>query len=135
MRFFLDTNTCIAFLRGRPESVRDRLQAVRADEVAVPAMVEAELLFGAVRCREAGTELAKVRAFLAPFRVEPFGSDAAEAYAIIRADLERKGQVIGPNDLVTAATVLAARGTLVTRNTREFARVPGLALEDWQAGV
>ena len=66
MRYFLDSNTCIAFLRGQSESVRDRLQALNAQEVALPAMVEAELVYGAMRCREPEMELKKVRTFMVP---------------------------------------------------------------------
>ncbi|MDR1799371.1 MAG: type II toxin-antitoxin system VapC family toxin [Bifidobacteriaceae bacterium] len=73
-----------------------------------------------------------VRRFLAPFAIQPFDSAAAIHYAAIRAGLEATGQVIGPNDLLIAATVLAAGGVLVTHNTKEFSRVPGLLLENWQ---
>ena len=66
-----------------------------------------------------------------PFDVAPFTRHAAECYGRIRADLEAKGQIIGANDLLIAATVMAENGVLVTHNTREFSRISGLAVEDW----
>jgi tRNA(fMet)-specific endonuclease VapC len=130
--FFLDSDTCIDLLRGGSERSRASLLAKPPSEIAVPSIVEAELLFGALRSVAPKVELAKVRSFLGPLRVEPFGSAAAAHYAIVRADLEALGAMIGANDLVVAATVLACGGTLVTGNTREFSRVAGLQLEDWR---
>ncbi|MDR1513439.1 MAG: PIN domain-containing protein [Propionibacteriaceae bacterium] len=132
MRYHLDTNTCVDFLRGRSEPLRDRLRSQLPREVRIPSMVKAELLFGAARSRDPDGETAKVEAFLDAFVIEPFGGAAARRYAAIRAVLAAQGQVIGPNDLVIAATVLAAEGILVTDNTREFERVPGLALANWR---
>jgi tRNA(fMet)-specific endonuclease VapC len=68
---------------------------------------------------------------LEPFEIVPFDTLCAEWYADIRENLERRGQVIGPNDLLIAATTLAHHGTLVTHNTREFRRIARLTLEDW----
>ncbi|GHV93017.1 hypothetical protein AGMMS50268_35200 [Spirochaetia bacterium] len=69
--------------------------------------------------------------FFAPFEIVPFDHEAARKYALIRAHLEQNGMVIGPNDLVIAATVLAHNGVLVSHNTGEFKRIPDLLLEDW----
>ena len=62
----------------------------------------------------------------------PFDDAAAEAYGRLRAELARRGMPIGPNDLMIAAIALAYGFTLVTHNTSEFSRVPGLRLEDWE---
>ena len=72
-----------------------------------------------------------VERFLLPFEIVPFDSSAAREYATIRAQLESKGQLIGPNDMLIAATARSRNAILVTRNTREFKRVPGLKLEEW----
>ncbi|MDR1213891.1 MAG: type II toxin-antitoxin system VapC family toxin [Propionibacteriaceae bacterium] len=130
--FYLDTNACVVFLRGKSEALRDRLLAEPPSRLAVPSIVEAELLLGARLSADPDATAAAVRAFLGPFTVEPFGSAAAPHYAVVRATLRKRGELIGPNDLIVAATVLAAGGVLVTHNTKEFARVPGLLLEDWQ---
>ncbi|MDR1078188.1 MAG: type II toxin-antitoxin system VapC family toxin [Propionibacteriaceae bacterium] len=130
--FYLDTNACVVFLRGKSEALRDRLLAEPPSRLAIPSIVEAELLLGARLSADPDATAAAVRAFLAPFAVEPFGSAAAPHYAAVRATLQKRGELIGPNDLIVAATVLAAGGVLVTHNTKEFVRVPGLLLEDWQ---
>ena len=75
-----------------------------------------------------------MEAFLAPFDLLPFDRAAAGHYADIRHRLESLGQPIGPNDLVIAATARSRNLTLITHNRREFARVPGLATEDWATG-
>ncbi len=75
--------------------------------------------------------VAIVDRFLKPFHVVPFDEAAAHRYATLRAELEVAGTPIRPNDLIIAATALHVGATLVTHNTREFARVCGLELEDW----
>jgi tRNA(fMet)-specific endonuclease VapC len=66
-----------------------------------------------------------------PFEIVSFDSRSADYYGTVRLELEKKGQLIGPNDLVIAATVLAHGGVLVTHNVKEFKRVKGLKVEDW----
>lgn len=128
---FLDTNVCIDALKGRSAGVVDQIRRCWPGDLKIPSMVKAELYLGAERSCRPDRTLRRVRAFLRPFEVVPFDSGAAEHYGRIRAVLERAGTPIGPADLVIAATVLSRAGLLVTHNTREFARVPGLPLEDW----
>jgi tRNA(fMet)-specific endonuclease VapC len=78
--------------------------------------------------------LTEVRAFCGRFASLPFDDDAADEYGKLRAHLASSGQMIGPNDLMIASIALARGLILVTHNVREFARVPGLVVEDWQAG-
>lgn len=73
----------------------------------------------------------KVKKFLLPFEIISFDDQAAIEYSVIRANMERTGIVIGPNDLIIAATVLSRRGILVTNNEKEFRRIPGLTVENW----
>jgi len=128
---FLDTNICIHFLKGMSASVRERLLATPPSTIKIPVIVEAELLYGAEKSLRKEANLKKVTAFLAPFEVIPFSSDAAGVYARIRADLEIQGNPIGPNNLLIAATVMATGGTLITRNVREFSRVTNLSVMNW----
>jgi tRNA(fMet)-specific endonuclease VapC len=128
---FLDTDICIAFLRGTSAAVRDRLLRLSRNEVALPAIVVAELHFGAEKSAQPGRHGARVEEFIQSFQVVSFGSSAARHYARIRALLEGKGEPIGANDYLVAATVAAERGILVTGNLREFKKVPGLKLENW----
>ena len=94
-------------------------------------MVRAELLFGVSKSSRKMAALSAVQAFLEPYELLPFAGDAAEHYADIRGRLEKKWEVIGPADLIIAATARAAGAVLVTHNTKEFSRVPGLQIEDW----
>lgn len=128
---FLDTNICIYFLKGRYPAVRSELLALGPDDVKIPAMVKAELLYGAAKSRQVAANREKVLQFLQPFEIIPFDNNAAEAYAGIRSDAETAGTPIGPNDLVIAAIVLSHQGVLVTNNEKEFRRIPGLDVENW----
>lgn len=127
----LDTNVVVDLLRGKDAKLSSRYLDGRPSDYAVPEMVRAELLFGALLSSRPRENRAAVVKFLAPLRMLPFTGDAPMHWAEIRAGLQNSGEPIGPNDLVIAATVRAAACTLVTRNTAEFSRVPGLAVETW----
>ncbi|MFW6208782.1 MAG: type II toxin-antitoxin system VapC family toxin [Spirochaetota bacterium] len=131
--YFLDTNTCIYFLNGSSKSVKQKLLATPPNEISIPALVEAELLFGAFKSRNRNDNLKKVEMFLKPFKTVSFDTEASYSYADIRFRCEAKGAPIGPNDLCVAAIVAAHDGVLVTDNTKEFSRITGLRTEDWAA--
>ncbi|MGO9271123.1 MAG: type II toxin-antitoxin system tRNA(fMet)-specific endonuclease VapC [Terriglobia bacterium] len=132
MTYLLDTNTCIRYLNGRSPEVRRRLEPVAPEDVALCSVVKAELYYGAARTRDPGRTLAHMTSFMSPFSSLPFDDFCAVAYGRIRAQLEQAGTPIGPNDMMIAAIAVAADLTLVTHNTREFARVAGLILTDWE---
>jgi tRNA(fMet)-specific endonuclease VapC len=130
VRYLLDTNICIAWLKGEAK-VKSRLSALSPDEAGICSVVKAELLYGALRsARRAHNELS-VRTFLKPFRSLAFDDASAERYAIIRATLDQAGSPIGPNDLMIASIAAAYGLAVVTRNVREFERIPGLHCEEW----
>jgi tRNA(fMet)-specific endonuclease VapC len=131
--YFLDTNTCIYFLSGRFSSLRQKLLSHRPGEITVPALVKAELLYGALKSARPAENRSVVLQFLQPFGVAGFDERAVEPYAQIRTALERAGTPIGPNDMIIASVVMANDGILVTHNTGEFSRVTGLTIEDWAA--
>ena len=135
MTWFLDTNTCVYFLKGVHPEIRDVLLAKPPAQLGIPSLVAAELLFGAARSAHPRRNEERVRAFLAPFEVASFDAAAAAHYAHIRAVTEQAGTLVGPNDLVIAATVLARCGILVTHNLREFRRIPNLRVESWVASA
>jgi tRNA(fMet)-specific endonuclease VapC len=129
----LDTDICIAFLRGTSVAVRDRLLRHSRPTVALPSIVVAELFFGAEKSMQPRRHSERLEKFVESFRVVPFNGNAAKNYAHIRALLESKGEPIGANDYLVAAIVAAEKGILVTGNSREFKKVPGLKLENWLA--
>jgi tRNA(fMet)-specific endonuclease VapC len=134
MRYLLDSNACIQCIRtkGNPK-VAVRLGAVPPSSVFLSAVVAAELFHGALRSGAPARHQASTDAFVARFTVLPFDEEAARRYAAARAILEARGHMIGHFDLMIAATALAHGLTVVTHNTGEFSRVPGLATEDWEA--
>ena len=131
MRFMLDTNIIAYAKNNRPETVLKRLMQHSPEDYCISSITLAELEFGVYNsARPEQNQLALVT-FLARIKVVPFDADAAREYGIIRADLTRKGTLIGANDLLIAAHAMALDVTLVTNNTREFERVDGLKLENW----
>ena len=97
----------------------------------IPAIVEGELRLGIVKSKQSKKTRWLVDEFMLPFEVLPFDSECAHIYARIRGELEMAGKVIGPNDLLIAATALANNAVLVTGNVDEFKRVLGLSIESW----
>ena len=132
MRWLLDTNACIRHLNGRAPLLRDRIDASDPRSLVVCSVVKAELFFGAARSSDPERVLAGQLEFLAQFESLPFDDPAARAYGNIRGHLADLGTPIGPNDLMIASIALANGITLVTHNTGEFGRVPGLRIEDWE---
>ena len=133
MTHLLDTNSCVDHLRhGRASNITARLSAAVSGSVALCSVVLAELLYGAHRSARKQQTLTQVQVFCRQFQSLPFDDRAADEYGRIRADLAGLGMLIGPNDLLIASIALANGLTLVTHNSGEFSRVPGLKLEDWQ---
>ncbi|MBS0658037.1 MAG: PIN domain-containing protein [Verrucomicrobia bacterium] len=132
MTFLLDTNVCIAVLRGHP-GVQSRLRQKLPSACGISSITGFELLAGAERSRSPGDERQRVERFARPMATLAFDADAADCAARIRRALESRGEKIGPYDLLLAGHALSLGLTLVTSNVREFARVEGLAVEDWQA--
>ena len=126
--YVFDTNIVIEFLRGRLPVALELLRNTDCRLIKIPAIVEAELLLGAHKSRDPEKGERAVESLLCNYEVLPFDSACAHVYARIRADLERSGQAIGPNDLIIAATALAHDAILATNNVREFQRVPNLRI-------
>ena len=125
----LDTNTLIHYLKGHP-SVVSRLQSTSPRQLAIPSIVAYEMDYGTLktgssRRREIVSQL------LAGLQQIPFDGEAALESARIRIDLESRGLLIGPMDLLIAGTAASRGATLVTNNTKEFSRIKGLRLVDW----
>lgn len=130
LRFMLDTDTCIHVLRDRPASMRDRFRVV-AGSLCISTVTLSELLFGALNAVQPETKRAQVEAFAARLEILPYDNAAADHFSDIKADLKRRGCLIGPYDLMIAAHARSLGLTLVTGNLREFRRVDGLRCESW----
>ena len=131
MRYLLDTNIVIFVLKDQVGKAAIRLSQESPSEVAVCAVVEAELYHGATKSGVPDRRSRALDGFLAPFPSLPFDSACVPHYARLREALERPGQVIGGNDMLIAAIALTHDLTVVTHNSGEFNRVPGLQVEDW----
>lgn len=132
MRYLLDSNACIVFLNGRSEKLKRHFLACDSEDIVLCSVVKAELYFGAMKSQRVSQSLSKIDAFFSPFASLTFDDDSAKLYGEIRADLAAKGTIIGNNDMMIAAIALRNEITVVTHNTREFSRVVGLKLDDWE---
>lgn len=133
MIFLPDTNACIILLRQRDQRLIARWKSVKISDIVLCSITVYELRYGAQRSMDPSGEHSKLDLFLSPFTSLPFDDQCARRCAELRADLEANGNVIGPHDLQIAAIALQHRLTLVTHNSREFSRVAGLTIEDWEA--
>jgi len=130
-RFLLDTNMCLYIRQKKPEEVRNRFRKLRPGEAGLSVITYGELIYGARKSKHSSMALEQLRELanlLPPF---PLPEIAAESYGTIRAQLERRGELIGNNDLWIAAHALVAGLILVTNNEREFRRVDGLKVQNW----
>lgn len=128
--YALDTNTLIYFFKGMG-NVGHRLLSEPPRKIGIPAIVLYELELGIAKSSSKKKRAKQLREIVSLVSVLPFGKKEARASALIRARLETEGLPIGPYDILIAGTALANNATLITHNTREFARVKNLVLEDW----
>jgi tRNA(fMet)-specific endonuclease VapC len=132
VKYLLDTNVCARYLNGRSLLIREHLQSTNVEDIAVCSVVKAELFYGAMKSNNPQITLARQQEFLNLFVSLPFDDSTALVYGRIRAELLASGTPIGPNDFQIAAIALTHNLTLITHNTREFSRVSGLVIEDWE---
>lgn len=135
MIYLLDTNACIHHLKFQNSIVTHKLIALRPSDVAVCSVTKAELFYGAMRSNNPTQSLRSQQEFLSQIVSLPFDDEAGLIHGRIRAQLASKGTPIGSYDLMIAAIALAHDLILVTHNTREFERVEGLAIEDWEEQI
>jgi tRNA(fMet)-specific endonuclease VapC len=131
--YLLDTNACIRILNNSSKDLVERLRRHDSSEVRLCSVVKAELLHGARKSSRVTANLELLKHFFAPFQSIPFDDASAEHYGQIRRDLEQAGTPIGSNDFLIAATARAHGLVLITHNVREFSRVSGLQIEDWES--
>lgn len=128
--YLLDTNTLIYFFKGMG-NVAHRLLGEAPKNIAIPAIVLFEMQVGIAKSPSPSKRGKQLAELLSTVSVLPFGAHEAESAARIRAQLESRGLVIGPYDILIAGTAMAHHATLVTHNTNEFSRIDNLQIEDW----
>ncbi|MBR4026342.1 MAG: type II toxin-antitoxin system VapC family toxin [Lachnospiraceae bacterium] len=133
MRYMLDTNICIFLIKHKPESVIKKFMQYEPNEICISSITYAELVHGVEKSQAKEKNRLALTLFLSEIEIIAFDDLAAQIYGEIKADLQRKGTPIGPLDTLIAAHAKSLNYILVTNNTREFARVEGLRLEDWVA--
>ncbi len=132
MKYLLDTNACIDYLTGRYPNVVSQVQRALPIDLCLSSIVVAELRYGADKSQKPRQNHQRVNTLTIEIPVKDFDTAAAEIYGKIRANLERKGVVIGPNDMLIAAHTQSLGLVLVTDNVGEFRRIKQLKVENWR---
>ncbi len=131
MIYMLDTNICSYIIRNTPEEIKVKLKEVEQEhELALSSIVVSELFYGAYK-KNSERLINLVKSFVENFTIYSFDTKSAEIYGKIRAELERKGNIIGAYDLQIAAHAVSLGAVLVTNNEKEFRRIENLKVENW----
>lgn len=132
MKYLLDTNTCIRYINGRAPQIRERMNTIADSEIAISTVTRGEMYAGSAKSKTPQHSRALQDAFFIRFASLPFDEAAADTFGNIRAALEIAGTPIGAYDMQIAAIAQVHGLIVVTHNTREFGRVAGLLLDDWE---
>jgi len=132
IRYMLDTNVCIGVINGNPPSLRERLMHISRAEVAISQIVIYELEFGVCHSKAQERNRVNLLNFRNYVNIMDWQDKQSIEAAQIRCELARMGQPIGHYDTLIAAHARSLNAILVTHNTREFGRVDGLRLDDWE---
>lgn len=132
MIYLLDSNVCIRLINNSSLAVTNRLAAQQPEDILVSTITQLELYYGAYRSAQQERNLEILQRFFSQFTIIRLDPEAARIAGRIRAELAASGTPIGPYDVQIAAIAMANNLILVTHNTREFSRVNGLQIEDWE---
>lgn len=131
MRFLLDTNICIYIIKQKPPKVLEKFRTLNLSDVGVSSITVAELEYGAYKSQRLEQNRAALTQFLIPLEVLPFDEKATQTYGQTRAELERRGIVIGAMDMLIASQAISLGLILVTNNVRELSQIANLTWENW----
>ncbi len=131
MTYLLDTNICVYAINNRHPKLTNKLLTILPDEIAISPITIGELEYGAAKSKWGDRTRQTMYAFLSNFAILPFDNTDAICFGNLRAALAYAGTPISAYDVMIAAQGLTKGLTVVTHNTEEFSRVPGLKLEDW----
>ena len=129
--YLLDTNICIYIINKHPTKIIERISSLNPSEIKISSITVAEMEYGASKSENREMNRSALKRFLSSFEIINFDTKDAEIYGIIRAELERNGNIIGPYDMQLAAQALRWDYIFVTNNKKEFQRINGLKLENW----
>lgn len=132
MKYLLDTNTCIRYINGRAPRIRERMNTMIDAEIAISAVTKGEMYAGSAKSQTPELSRRAQDVFFIRFTCLPFDEAAADAFGRVKAALEIAGTPIGAYDMQIAAIALVHGLIVVTHNTREFSRITGLQIEDWE---
>ncbi|WP_445628534.1 type II toxin-antitoxin system tRNA(fMet)-specific endonuclease VapC [Nostoc sp. DSM 114167] len=132
MIYLLDSNVCIRLINNSSPAVTTRLASQQPEDILVSTITQLELYYGAYRSAQQERNLEILQRFFSQFILIPLDPEAARIAGRIRAELAASGTPIGPYDVQIAAIAMANNLIVVTHNTKEFGRVNGLQIEDWE---
>ena len=130
-QYLLDTNICIYIINKKPDAVYQKFKKVNLDNIFISTISEYEIKYGVEKSQKSDHNKKIVTEFLEFLNILPFDSESASIAGTIRNALEKKGQIIGPYDLIIASQALAKDFVLVTNNEKEFKRIKNLKVENW----
>ncbi len=133
IKYLLDTNICIYIIKQKPITVIQRFRSLGVSEVGISSITLSELEYGVSKSERVAQNKLALAQFSAPLEIMDYDDLAAREYGSIRARLEQLGTPIGAQDMLIGAHALALNCILVTNNVKEFARIPGLSIENWTA--
>ncbi|ABZ95752.1 VapC-like nucleic acid-binding protein [Leptospira biflexa serovar Patoc strain 'Patoc 1 (Ames)'] len=129
--YLLDTNICIYIINKKPENVYQKFKKISLDNIFISSITEFELRYGVQKSQKADKNQKTLNEFLGYLNVINFDSESASVAGTIRTKLEKKGEIIGPYDLLIASQAIASDIILVTNNEKEYKRIKELKIENW----
>ena len=129
IKYLLDTNIVIYVLKRRPIEALEAFNK-NANRIAISSITLSELIYGAEKSANVDKNLEAVEDFVSHLDVFSYDAKASQQYGQIKAGLEKRGELIGENDIHIAAHAISQGLILVSNNLKEFKRVPNLALEN-----
>ena len=131
--YMLDTNVIVKAIRQKDHPIREKLLRFTGGDLCISSITYTELLYGVYHSRAPGKNLSALQGLLSWIEILPFGPSDAECAGKVMAFLAARGTPLGDRDMLIAGHALSRQVPIVTHNVREFMRVPGLRVEDWQA--
>ena len=131
MKYLIDTNICIYIMNQRSPALIQRFKDTEIGQIGISAITVSELSYGVAKSRFQKQNSKRLEEFLMPFEILPYDENASTCYGEIRSQLESRGNIIGPLDLLIAAHALSRNLILVTNNEKEFKRIESLKIENW----